>query len=759
MARFTVDTHLFRELGELLVGRDSTALIELIKNAYDADANEVIVYAEALDNASRGFIRIKDNGLGMTPAIFEDGFLRIASRVKDLGDRKSAKYGRRYTGAKGIGRLAAHKLARELRVSSIPDRDHINDAREGVDAAIHWDEVEKYETLESLDESKDSSAISVQSKNLGGSSKPGTTITLSRLRKKWTLKERARFIDEVQTFTPPEVLVRVPKSVIPSSLLFDQPKLRVSNKSQDVFSTKLQGEFAPGDDYWQALSQAADWIVEIDASADPSRVRYNIAPTKSFLADSPDVKPTRLTIDHPYPDSKLSFQARILVKEGSSGTKSMKAWAGNAYGIRVFLEGFRVLPYGEKSNDWLSLDLDYAQRTRRSVWLESFSLADESADEDALLVHLPNRSYFGGIFVTVEGAQCLRMLVNREGFVPDSNYDGLVRIVRVGIDLATRARAAAKSRARQERKALRSGRTTDISGIAGQDDAPAPIAVSVARAKELVHDARQLVAKGEIAEAQKAISVAEAQFEDISDRLSTEGSMLRVLASVGTQMGAFVHEINALLGMAESLEAALSRIGEQLALSREHRREIAKVQQSVADLRRHLERQASYLVDVVTPDSRRRRTRMSLADRFDAGKRLVEHIADRRKITISNEIPGDLKSPPMFPAELTTVFSNLLTNAVKAAGENGKIRAWAQPQENTNIIIENTGVMVKPEDGERWFLPFESTTASVDAVLGQGMGLGLPITRSILEQYGAEIRFASPSRGYATAVTIIFPNK
>jgi Histidine kinase-, DNA gyrase B-, and HSP90-like ATPase len=420
MARFTVDTHLFRELGELLVGRDSTALIELIKNAYDADANEVIVYAEALDNAGRGFIRIKDNGLGMTPAIFEDGFLRIASRVKDQGDRTSVKYGRRYTGAKGIGRLAAHKLARDLQVTSIPDREHLQDAREGIEAVIHWDQVEKYETLESLDESKDPSAISVESKNIGGASKSGTTITLSRLRRKWTLKERGRFIEEIQTFTPPEVLIRVPKSVVPSSLLFEEPLLRASSRSKDAFSTKLQGEFAPGEDYWQALSQAADWIVEIDTSIDARRVKYNIAPTKTFLADSPEAKPSRLTIDHPYPDSKLSFQARILVKEGSSGTKPMKAWAGNAYGIRVFLEGFRVLPYGEKSNDWLSLDLDYAQRTRKSVWLEAVSLEDESSDEDALLVHLPNRSYFGGIFLTVEGAHCLRMLVNREGFVPDS---------------------------------------------------------------------------------------------------------------------------------------------------------------------------------------------------------------------------------------------------------------------------------------------------------------------------------------------------
>ena len=85
MARFTVDTHLFRELGELLVGRDSTALIELIKNAYDADATEVIVHGENLDDPERGQILVMDNGTGMTRDQFKRGFLRIASRLKDQG--------------------------------------------------------------------------------------------------------------------------------------------------------------------------------------------------------------------------------------------------------------------------------------------------------------------------------------------------------------------------------------------------------------------------------------------------------------------------------------------------------------------------------------------------------------------------------------------------------------------------------------------------------------------------------------------------
>ena len=62
-AKFTVDTHLFRELGELLVGRNSTALVELIKNAYDADATHVTIEGRNLDDIKRGWIKVTDNGV------------------------------------------------------------------------------------------------------------------------------------------------------------------------------------------------------------------------------------------------------------------------------------------------------------------------------------------------------------------------------------------------------------------------------------------------------------------------------------------------------------------------------------------------------------------------------------------------------------------------------------------------------------------------------------------------------------------------
>ncbi len=80
MPGFTVDTHLFRELGELLVGRDSTALIELIKNAYDADATKVSVYGQHLDSPEHGSIVVADDGVGMTEEQFtESPQMRVGS--------------------------------------------------------------------------------------------------------------------------------------------------------------------------------------------------------------------------------------------------------------------------------------------------------------------------------------------------------------------------------------------------------------------------------------------------------------------------------------------------------------------------------------------------------------------------------------------------------------------------------------------------------------------------------------------------------
>jgi len=226
-------------------------------------------------------------------------------------------------------------------------------------------------------------------------------------------------------------------------------------------------------------------------------------------------------------------------------------------------------------------------------------------------------------------------------------------------------------------------------------------------------------------------------------------------------MAAFVHEINALLGTAHAVESALENLRQDQSHQKSTRAALKNIASAMAELRRGLERQASYLTDIMTPDARRRRARQSFKERFDSAARLIEHQAESRGISIINRIPLDLLSPPMFRAELTIIFANLLTNGIKAAGNSGTIEVsgWKGAEGSVHLVIQNTGITVDLSDAEKWFQPFESTTSQVDPILGQGMGLGLPTTRRLLADYGADIYFVPPDQGRSTAIEITFPGK
>ena len=772
MAKFTVDTHLFRELGELLVGRDSTALIELIKNAYDADATEVTIYGERLDNPDEGHILVIDDGVGMNAGAFEKGFLRIASRLKEQGERRSTLFQRRYTGAKGIGRLAAHKLARKLEIDSVPQFPGSDGIREALNAIIDWDKIEQYETLDELDSTD---AIRLETKPIRENTLSGTTLLLSRLRRAWTETERTRFFGEVQSFGPPLFLREpLPRSIIEKPLLFDTPVVRDQGSDAVVspFQVNLEGDFAAGDDYWTLVAEVATWVLEIQAVPGSDEVHFAVAPTKKTREDNPEAEEFKQSIPHPTPEEGPHFEARILVREARRGRQDQRMWATRVSGIRVYMEGFRVLPYGEQEDDWLSIDADYTRRLRQLEMLQELRLNLEATDPDEALMRLPNNNYFGAIFLTQERCPSLRVLVNREGFIPEAGFDTLVKLVRTGIDLCTRARAAEAYERRQKRREDRrqeSKAIMDQTGRVEADDTTDEAAETPAlpnrlqEAVQFIKKARERLNEGDTKKAEVAASAAMREINEateLAEDLWSERSLLHVLASVGTQMAAFVHEINALLGAAQTIEYALEHLLKEGGLSREQRRILRQLLAVTTDLKRGLERQAAYLLDIETPDARRRRSRQHLGERFDAAVRLVQHQAERRGIKIDNQIPPELRSSPMFSAELTAVFANLLTNAVKAAEEDGHILASASSADDqVQIRIQNTGTAVQLDESEHWFKPFQSTTSEVNPVLGQGMGLGLTITRNLLENYGAVVKFIQPDSPFATAVEIALPSR
>src|SRR5438874_1561771 len=97
---FSIESRIIRELGERLVKLPEVAILELVKNAYDADASECSIQYDYPQT-----IAIKDDGSGMALSDFKNGWMRIGTSSKESGSH-TMKYGRVITGEKGIGRFA-----------------------------------------------------------------------------------------------------------------------------------------------------------------------------------------------------------------------------------------------------------------------------------------------------------------------------------------------------------------------------------------------------------------------------------------------------------------------------------------------------------------------------------------------------------------------------------------------------------------------------------------------------------------------------
>lgn len=118
----TASARLIMQLGEQLIEDELVALLELIKNAYDADANnvDVVIDTDTVTPYGMGRIEIKDDGNGMIPSIVRNSFLRLSTSFKEE-EKSSIYYHRRVLGKKGIGRLSFQRLGNYITVETVPN--------------------------------------------------------------------------------------------------------------------------------------------------------------------------------------------------------------------------------------------------------------------------------------------------------------------------------------------------------------------------------------------------------------------------------------------------------------------------------------------------------------------------------------------------------------------------------------------------------------------------------------------------------------
>jgi signal transduction histidine kinase len=774
---FIVDTHLLRELGDLLVGRDSTAILELVKNGYDADATVVRIDAQNLMNPDAAVLTVEDNGHGMTADRFRSAFLRIAGRDKEEGTRESPIFHRAYTGQKGIGRLASQKLAKVLEVRSTPDAAVLGGAGNGVEAKIDWEEIDRQDRLDQL-----ASGLAVTEVSEPQVA-PGTTLTMRSLKRDWTAAEIGKFINELQSAQPPVLLLGSTKEdlALIAEPLIGKPTIRRAGIDDPGFDLELIGELTPGDDLWRKAAEDFQWCVEIDVA--DARARYRISPTVTYAQTEPLARV--YSFEAPT-DAHLRFQARFYMMLNASTRRGpLKGFVRSTSGIRVYLEGFRVLPYAEYGDDWLEIDREYRSGARYYA-IELDDNASDSLDTDKkeALNALASNSYFGAVFLTTDGAPGLKSLVNREGFVPGQTFAAIRQIVQDGVRLSVRVRRSIFNQrerldavaptlppdAIEELPVLEPGKPPVFDptgrtpfevlaphGTVDEDDRKISAAAAIAANFAATSEAATALGK-EPSPVRQLVDGFQAARAALQAVQSVQPE-LRTLAGVGLQLGAYVHDINGMLASTTTIRELLRGMLDTVTVP-EHRNILQVTLRTADELAHTLARQSSYLADVLSADPRRRRSQVKVQDRVDSVLRFLAPRVAEKDISIHIALDPDLRTGPMFPAELMILLTNLLSNAVKNAASGGNI--WIDAADSggsVEIIVSNDGVVVDLVEAERWFLPFESTTTAVDEVLGQGMGLGLPIVRALTDDYRGDVRFVSPVHGPGTSIKVLLPKK
>jgi signal transduction histidine kinase len=688
---------ILRTFGDELISSETVALVELVKNSYDADATRVLVRFEGPLEAGEGLLEVIDNGHGMSLETIQDAWMEPATLYRKR-DTHSEGLRRRVLGEKGIGRFATSRLADELEV--ITRRK--GDAQE-VHVEFDWtafDDPERY-----LDEIKarwwrsrpaDIAAggavdLLTDNDNAASDDAPshGTVLRMKRLRNTWDAEdfanlrsglarlispfERSLFSGEHGAF---RIELRLPEGhegldgVVEPSEALDRPHYR------------LAGEISKDGRY--------SFDVKMKGTAETHQL------TGQFVIGDgrvPTCGPIRLELRVWDRDASAM---RGLAHEQGATVRDIRRDLDQAAGINIYRDAFRVFPYGEPRNDWLRLDI---RRVNNPT------------------LRLSNNQIVGYVLISADANPDLRDQTNREGLIDNQAFEDLRELITASLNELEQRRFRAR---RPPRGAKPEGIFTDFT------------LASVGRYARRQHpnDTELQVL---IAEAERDLDRRVEEVQDVIARyrrLATLGQLIDTVlhdgrapvSKIRTEAGLGLRDIER-----ERNGKLVPRLGERLTLIRGQSEALGTVFQKIE------------------PFGGRRRGRPRrvplegiIADAFA----VLDHEIDRLGVKI--ELPKTETEVSVDAAELQEVIINLLQNSLywlRGVDEDERrirIRVRRHP-DRVVVTFSDSGPGVKDEVADHIFDPYFSTKPN-------GVGLGLAIAGEIVsEYYAGSLELVEPS--------------
>lgn len=422
---FKPRARLMSQLGEQLIKDENIAVLELIKNSYDADAKEVKVTMLNLENPITGTIIIEDNGDGMSLDIVKNYWMEPGTDNKEkklqdmIKNNRRSKLNRLPMGEKGIGRFGVHKLGNKITLITCSEGEN------EVYLQIDWSIFNSSKYLADVPiEIIERTPIQ---KFLNNSSK-GTKIIIEKLKTTWTRGKVRELYRSMNSLNSPfkaidsfKVSMDIDKKEWLKGLLeYKDIKDYSLFKANMVLSGDKIRDYEYHFKPWKSmkkLDERYNRVDEIDM-VDETRVRTDKGKFRKELIpiDLNDYKIGDVEIE------LLSFDLdSSILKMEVTDRSGLKEYLRINGGIFVYRDNIRIYSSGE--NDWLDLG-----RSRVNAPGEKLS----------------KNLVLGSVNIKRNASSDLKEKTNREGFIEDETYDIFKKAVSFAVEKFERDRAQDK---------------------------------------------------------------------------------------------------------------------------------------------------------------------------------------------------------------------------------------------------------------------------------------------------------------------------
>ncbi len=699
--QFRLHPRVFAALGADLITNDVVAVIELVKNSYDAFATRVDVRF-GVDHKEGPYLQIRDNGCGMDRTTIKDVWCVVATPFRSLNPfSKKGKRVRRTAGEKGLGRLSAARLGSRLEMLT-------RTADESCwRVFVDWSELSSRDSIDSCFVDIRSIAEDVPF------NKTGTLIRIFDLKSEWDedkvsdLRDNlSRFIspfagiDDFRLFlTPPGSADKSERLEISAPEFLSKPKYAIRGHVDAEGAVHAKYEFSPirtGTGKPRTSSLTLTWDQIVKANDDLSKYEK--------------VEPSCGSFDFEIRAWDIASEDTEEIAETFSENKSGVRKAIKAHkGISVYRDGILSLPKSENARDWLGLDLRRISKVG---------------------TRLSTNQIVGYVSISAENNPRIKDKSDREGLSANDATIGFQGILKAIVYQLENERDKDRIKPADEEHLM------DLFEDLTADDL---LAEMVAIADEGAPAADALPMLNEFNEKIAAVKNAIKKRFVYYSRLATVGTIAQMLIheirNRTTVFASFVRyvfkhvDIDADPSLAAKLEQASNAINS-------------------------MEQLADTFAPLASRSFRRRR-RDSILE--ESVRRCLAFVTkDIEDMDIKVHVPATQTRVGVDPGELDAIILNLIYNAIywlRLVKENRKLEFRLSAYDHgdrVRLSVHDSGPGVPDEDADRIFLPGVTRKPG-------GIGMGLTVASELVAEYGGEMFLSRPGKLGGASFTFDVP--